>query len=419
MSSLKSISITYIGDFPNFIIGDIIKIGVRAHYYDNTEVNITSDPELSIISLDDNFLIKTEKSTDGYFQAVAIREGSGIIKATYVSSDLKKYYSSKQFICHNTFFKTNYLDYLFSSFNKSKIESNLYVKIIFDTLMEMLDILYAYNEDLKIINNFSNGKSKFLSLLAKNIGFDRIDFLDINTSKEQSSDLVFKDLLTNMFDLLSIRGTKLAYELFFGALGYKISIQEFWYDENGFLIDINTEDPQNSTFYAYNTDGTFVDSPPVPRNDPRKNSGTSDSVLRNSKSNYIRVNIDNSISDDIADPPEFFSNEKKIIIKKYLEFLRPSHVQYITETTIGASFIDFPVEIVDSINFSKFLNYDSILNDTVTGFNEKFIIGNILDFLNEEWSTFIKWDGEIVWDSDSFFWDLRKFLEDYIEWSRI
>jgi hypothetical protein len=41
-----------------------------------------------------------------------------------------------------------------------------------------------------------------------------------------------------MFDLISVRGTKLTYELFFNALGYITTFEEFWYDNDGNLIGV-------------------------------------------------------------------------------------------------------------------------------------------------------------------------------------
>jgi hypothetical protein len=157
---------------------------------------------------------------------LAKKEGSGIIKGVYKYNG-ETFYISKQFICYTSFFKDNYLTHLFPEFDSNNIKNNQIVKSTFDTLMDMLDILYAYNYDLKVIANFSNGKSKFLSLMSQNIGFERFDFSQVNTAYELSETESFRELITNMTDLLSIRGTKLAYEIFFRALGYFIELQPF------------------------------------------------------------------------------------------------------------------------------------------------------------------------------------------------
>lgn len=436
MAIVKNITIEHLKDFPNYLLGEYIELKVMAHYYDDASgpiasIDITTDPQCSILSLDiENFLLE-DGFTGGYKKILAKKEGSGVIKVSYISASNELHWTSKQFICQSDFFKTNYLDYLFSSFDKSKIESTEYVKAIFDTLMDMMDLLYAYNEDLKIVSNFSQGKSKFLSLLAKNVGFDRIDFTELNSSRELTSDLVFRDLLNNMLDLLSIRGTKLAYELFFGALGYKISIQEFWYDDEGYLVDIDPIDPTASTFYRYKTDGSFVDSPPVPVPDPRNKQTVGGSVFQNNKSNYIRVKIDSSISSDIAIDPNLFSVEKNLIIKQYLDFLRPSHLQYMTEITPGGSFSDTLQEIgpsgdvgfEESISFGKQYKFvdpaggtNNFLNDIFGTITEYFVLGSN-QYYGDEWSSYLRWDTvSLNFDTnENINWDLRSFLDEELK----
>ena len=81
-----------------------------------------------------------------------------------------------------------------------------------------------------------------------------------------------------------MRGTQLAYEIFFRALGYFIELQEFWYDVDGNLIEINPTDESKSTFFAYNTYGELIDPIPYPRRDPRYFFGAQD----NSKENLIK-----------------------------------------------------------------------------------------------------------------------------------
>jgi hypothetical protein len=456
MAKINFIFIDHKKDFPNYLLNEFVEIKVMLYFYDDATgpvapLDITSDPNLTILSLDvDNFIVDSGGLVGGYKRILAKKEGSGVVKAIYIDTLGYTHVTSKQFLCQGNFFKTNYLSYLFSSFNKGKIESNQYVKTIFDTLMDMMDILYAYNEDLKIINSFSKGKSKFLNALAKNVGFDRIDFTDYNTSKELVSDTLFRDLLGNMLDLLSIRGTNLAYELFFGALGYNISISEFWYDDEGYLVDINPLDPNNSTFYRYKTDGTPVDLPQVPVLDPRGKQTTGSSVFKNNKSNYARVNLTTPIDPNL-DSPSTFSVEKNLIIKKYLEFLRPAHIQYMTEIIPGATVFDTVSGVNDeNILFGKQYTFPPISSSgtTVTGssgvsgvtgssgssstdfmseyigsfvsgigqsvtFLEQFVIGFKNLFL-DEFSTYIRWDIDIKWDSDNFFWDTKGVFDENI-----
>ena len=214
-------------DFNNYLKDERINLSVIAETSDLGEVNITGYSDLNLFSLDqDNFYLIPDSNDGIRVQFLAKNEGSGVIKASFFYND-ETFYISKQFLCHGSFFKDNYLQYLIPTLDAQNIQSNQFLKSILDTLMEMIDILYGYNQDLKIISNFKYGKSKFISLLAQNVGFERIDFTQFNSKYEFTNDETFREIISNIFDLLSIRGTRLAYELFFNALGYITTLQEF------------------------------------------------------------------------------------------------------------------------------------------------------------------------------------------------
>ena len=244
-------------------------------------------------------------------------------------------------------------------------------------------------------------------------------------------------------------------ELFFNALGYTTTFEEFWYDNDGNLIEINSDDESKSTFYAYSTDGSLLDNPPYPRPDPRKNNNLlsndyndfgeyirilnsngsisyipknnvilSDknnnfdvNVFKNNKSNYVKITINNSINDNVYQDPQNFSIEKKIIIKRYLEFLRPSHIQYILETFQE----DMPVDTFDVASIleeqlgisilNEFKDYlvDEIANIIDTDFN----IGDVKGLL-EELSFFNKWDTLLKFDQSNIYDFKNLLIEDFI-----
>jgi hypothetical protein len=439
-------------DFNNYLQNEEeIILSVIAETSDLGDVNITGDDSLNVFSLDqDNFYLIPDSNNGTRVKFLPKAEGSGVIKAIY-SYNGEKFYTSKQFLCHKSFFKDNYLTYLVPTLDAQNIESNQFLKSIFDTLMEMLDILYAYNEDLKIISNFKYGKSKFISLLAQNVGFERIDFTQFNTKYEFTNNETFREIISNIFDLLSVRGTHLAYELFFNALGYNITMQEFWYDSDGNLIEINSEDESLSTFFAYGTGGELLDNPPLPRLDPRKynpilsndnnsfsspyirilnsdgtisfqknddiiinkkNNSITQNVFVNNKSNYVRLILNNSINDDYFESPGDFSPEKRKIIKTYLEFLRPSHIQYITEL-LGKSFPDDIFDNFAQLNDDEFYHaimiefkkdlIDSIENTYSEDLIDNFNVGsvkNIIDdfYYNKKWDTLLKYDNQNTFD---------------------
>lgn len=238
---------------------------------DETETDITEDANLTFYSLDDDNLFLYQKMENQPYRVLFRKEGTGFLKAVYNDGINPLLIDSRNFICYTSFFKNVYLDYLVGDFNKEKILANTQTRAVFDTFMEMLDILYAYNQDLKEISSFDNTKSNFLDLLSQNIGFLRVDTLARNTPLEDKEDYIFRELLKNMVDLLSIRGTKAAYELFFSALGYNIRLNEFWYDQNGDLVEIDPYSELNTTYIGYRVDGSLKNNIAEKQDDPRKN----------------------------------------------------------------------------------------------------------------------------------------------------
>jgi hypothetical protein len=247
-------------------------VNFRVYFIDkeNIETDITDNQNLSFYSLDDDNLFVMDKIVGESYSVLFRKEGTGFLKAIYNDNVNPILIDTRNFICYTSFFKENYLDYFVGDFNKEKILANPKNLAVFDTFMEMLDILYAYNQDLKEISSFDNTKSNFLDLLSQNIGFLRVDNLSRNTSDEDKEDYLFRELLKNMVDLLSIRGTKAAYELFFSAIGYNIRLNEFWYDQDGDLVEIDAYDELNTTYIGYKTDGSLKDNIAKKQNDPRK-----------------------------------------------------------------------------------------------------------------------------------------------------
>jgi hypothetical protein len=235
------------------------------------ELDITDSQYLSFYSLDDDNLFLFDKNENQPFSVLFRKEGTGFIKAVYNDGVNQILIDTRNFICYSSFFKESYLNHLVGDFNKEKILASPKNKAVFDTFMEMLDILYAYNQDLKEISSFDNTKSNFLDILAQNVGFLRVDTLAKNTSDEDKDDYIFRELLKSMVDLLSIRGTKAAYELFFGAIGYNIRLNEFWYDQDGDLVEIDPYDELNTTYIGYTVDGSLKNNITQKQNDPRKN----------------------------------------------------------------------------------------------------------------------------------------------------
>lgn len=422
-----SLVLTHDSDFSSYLLGSTFRVRVYVDTLDNGRVEVTNNAQ--VYSLDsDNFL---ELPNEPNHTFLARAEGSGVIKALYTYGG-ETFYVSRQFVCYTSFFKENYLTYLFPEYDANNIRSTAKVKALFDTLMDMLDVLYAYNADLKVISNFRYGKSKFLSLLSQNVGFERFDFSQVNTNYEFSENESFRELVANVVDLLSVRGTKLAYQIFFQALGYNLKLEEFWYDQDGNLIEVNSEDDTQSTYYAYSTQGVLIDSTPFPRTDPRLYYGSdklsvapqgylktyengvpryvkvdyvNNKVLTtnsgnnyvNNKSNYVRVTVTESLNSEVYESPSNFSLEKRLAIKKYLQFLRPLHVQYVDESfgyNLGTEVLQ---SLDDSFHYAQLI-LKSFSDEYLEQILEKFISSTVKN-INDELYAKNKWDRKFKWDS--------------------
>ena len=142
----------------NLIIIGITKSG--------SEVDITNDLNTKIVSLDPNFILVESN-------LVSFRkEGTAIIKAFYVQGNLVLE-STKEFVCYNNFFKVNYLRHFIPVFDSNIIRANTKLKIMLDSIMTYLDIIYAYKFDIKSIQDINIAKSKYLEYIGTNLGFQR------------------------------------------------------------------------------------------------------------------------------------------------------------------------------------------------------------------------------------------------------
>jgi len=288
-----------------------------------------------VISQQDEIVVNEPKAIRLYFK----NPGTGIVKAVYLYTDENgnKFNLTDQieFLVYEKFFTENY-EYLWTDFEIDNLKKNPKLKVMMETMLEYLDIIFTYKFDMQYINDARYVKYKYLATLGRDLGFERIDFEDFDSAGEYVSSTLYREILTNLYDILSIRGTPLSYELLFNALGYDITIKEFWWDDVGNLIEINPYDDELSTFYAYDTNGIPLDIPQVPRKDPRGKGGPNNLYNRNSKSNYIKVDITPKIQSDYIPTLATFSKEKKMALRKYLEFLRPEHVNHLQQVLNGA-----------------------------------------------------------------------------------
>lgn len=260
-----------------------------------------------------------------YEYVVHIKEPGSCQCNLYYDYCGRKLYTITEIVVYEPFLRNNYLKYLLPRFDATNIQKNTKVKVLFDTLMELLDITYAYMEDLKSINNAYEVKAKYLDNFGASRGFIKSNVYE-GKEVEWIYEKLYRELLINLLDLLQIRGTKLAYELFFGALGYDIQITEFWFDVDGNLIEIDPNNELNSTFYKYRLDGTPLEDIQKAHIDPRSKCSSTNSYNYVSKSKYIRTNITPKTTIPLS---LALSNEQQILIQQYLQYLKPNHIEYL------------------------------------------------------------------------------------------
>lgn len=323
------------------------------HYEDETDDGTLiawNNENLTLVSLDNNCTIL---KTDDYY-LVPKQEGSTTLSAYFLHEGVTLL-AKKETVVYGNFFRENYLS-LFSNYDRDNILSNTYVRIMFDTCMEFFDILWAYQKDLLFVRDPINIKFKFLNVLGNSLGLGSLQQWGNITKDEVINIRLYRELLNNLLDLLKIRGTKLAYELFFGALGYDIKLLEYWFDENGDLIEINPVDDSLSTFYAINTDGMPLEEAPIPHNDPRKNLSPNNFYNFCNKSPYVKPifsfksNFEGLIS---------YSNDQRVILKEYLEWLRPNHIIFLDEVIgvllpqTGSDILPYLMETENAVTLAK------------------------------------------------------------------
>lgn len=423
--------------------------------------DITMDSGTVIQSLDKNISITSNVAHFG-------ETGTGIIKVIHTDSGDNVYTTSQEFIVYDTFFRDNYIDHFIPNYEKQLLLSNKKMKIILDTMMEFMDIIYAYNDDAKDIEDYSKVKTKFLNIMGRNIGFERIDHTDENSIMEIVSNEVYRQLLINMMDLLSIKGTKLAYDLFFNVIGYNIEIDEFWYDDDGNLVQLEESkleddryptDPSNplsgrlyNTFFRFDMNGVQIDDPQIPVKDPRSKSNSINSVFKNSKTNYIRPYLAQT-ENGIAKPPGSLNFEQKKILDAYFEFLRPGHVKYLpavlrqiikaepNDPSEFKTYGDSIQEIVSDFTITSFVNwligikYDitslipfdkDLFSDNPTDIidvdsiiaPDDLILGGIREIIDNLYSTAYKYDTGLKYDTGSIKYDSRELFFESFEATR-
>lgn len=341
--------------------GSSTPLSVSIFNASNNEYDLISDitEKLYILALDPYYADVTEQQIDTtmtytlYFK----NEGTARFKIIYEYTDQlgrdAKEIEIIEFVCYEPFYSTNYKTIL-PSFDYNIIYKNTKLRVILENIFEMFDILHAYSFDAQNMNNPILIKSKFLETLGRDIGFERLDTEDVDTRFEAISTSLYRALLGTISRILKLKGTPLSYQLFFNALGYEIAIKEYWWDDVSHLVEIDTSNPiGQSSFDLYDSNSVFLGKKST--YDPRTKV-TPGEIFKNAKSNYISVQL-SALKDNLGNPVDYapdvqtLSVNKKRILKEYLQFLRPQHIQYLNDIIkFSLEFDGNNYELLDFLN---------------------------------------------------------------------
>lgn len=298
---------------------------VALQFSDTEQVTIPiNDTHLHLEIFDYNAFYKED---GGKRYIVTNKKGTCTIGAYYEYGS--QLFSTKhEILIYEPFFRKEFALVGMSSYDYSIYQSNTQYRVFMDTLFEFLDILYAYYDDIGDINNIKMVKSKFLEAIGISMGFEKKALYN-ETKWEYAYDRLYRELIANLLDLIQLRGTKLSYELFFGALGYDVEMLEYWFDCNGNLIEVNYDDFDSSTFFAYTPEGLPLEDIQVAHVDPRKDVSASNAYNYCSKSKYVRVVL--TLKSGLYHPANESTVNERILIRQYLDWIRPNHIEYLQE----------------------------------------------------------------------------------------
>ena len=349
-------------------VGTSAEIKVSIFNSSNNEYDLLDDAniDLFIMPLDDYFADIKTTTIDGKnkYEIVFKHPGTARFKVLYErieNNKVVKELEILQFVCYEKFFVNNYR-YLITDFDYQLIRKNEKFKVIMENIFEMFDVIFAYSNDSTHIHNPITTKSKYLETLGRDLGFERIDYEDIDTRFEHISNNLYRALLNSITKIVKLKGTPLSYQLFFNALGYEVAISEFWWDDSNNLVEIDLNNPIfQSSFDMYTPQGIFLNKKSIYDPRTRINPNT---PLQNSKSNYITVTL-SALKDNLGNPVDYapdiqtLSSNKKRILKEYLAFLRPQHINYLNDI------IKFSLNDEDGNNF-ELLAFLDLIEESLT-----------------------------------------------------
>jgi hypothetical protein len=220
--------------------------------FEEGEFPLTSLEKENLVSLliDNNTYISSNTVVDlvgQNFIKTSIDETLGFSTST---SFYKQIFYTYKYASTKSFFKKNYSKFL-PPYDVVKLQDDngkkqLFIEAFvreFDKFCDVIDKIYNIVDIDKI-------PLEYVNYLAQLIGYEREDYLLI-------SDISYRELLKNIIEIYKIKGTNYSFELFFGFLGYDITIREFWFDkrlaDEGITANLYTSVTSKTNLFFYLT----------------------------------------------------------------------------------------------------------------------------------------------------------------------
>jgi hypothetical protein len=225
-----------------------------------------NDSELIQTLSDDSLypleLIQKERLAEVLIDGESYSNGltvNDLVSENYLKSDISSIISSlsdelyKQILYTfkyasvKMFFRDNYAKFL-PPYDVTVLQDGGQRQIFIEAFMREFDKFSGIIDDIYNIVDLEKVPLDYINYLGQLIGYERKDYLLI-------SDISFRELLKNMIEIYKIKGTNYSFELFFGFLGFDITVQEFWFDKRYGDPDItsneftNTVSQTNYLFY--------------------------------------------------------------------------------------------------------------------------------------------------------------------------
>lgn len=271
-------------------------------------------------------------------------EMDAIVGSTIPEIVVKNIFYTFKYFASDYFFKNNYQHFI-PEYDYNLIVEGEQTKVFFENFMNMLDIFSEEIRKIYDLYDIDLIDDDFLNYYSEMFGFAREE----DTLLTQSS---FRELLKNIVPLYQKKGTHASVKLFMEILGFETKIEEKWFDKRKYLSNGTTDVIRNSfssylvdyppeLFHSDSTDPTLLaarNSSSTVYLSPLAFAGLCEAYgaskilgfeagYTGSKYEYFKTNIV-FITIKPFDSSYTWTTAKKEAIKRYLEFIIPTNVDF-------------------------------------------------------------------------------------------